>query len=228
MADFGTGARPVVQLGDDAPATPPQATEPEPVGSESAGLESLAPESGPRRTGGATLEFILRESEPAPPPPPRYSDEVERPPNANGAVAQFLPVGSTGPLAAPAGSVAGINGVSVTLIVADLERSRRFYRDIIGMDEVDSSAQTSVLAFGDAGVVLRQVSDMAPVDRRVMHLNLEVADVTRAYERLHARGVEFVHKPRVVAQGEQLELCSAMFRDPDGHAVTLMRWEIRR
>jgi catechol 2,3-dioxygenase-like lactoylglutathione lyase family enzyme len=76
--------------------------------------------------------------------------------------------------------------------------------------------------------VLRRVADMPPVDRRVVHLNLEVPDVYEAYDRLRAEGVEFVHRPRVVPQGEQLDLCSATFRDPDGHAIALTRWELRR
>jgi extradiol dioxygenase family protein len=68
---------------------------------------------------------------------------------------------------------------------------------------------------------------MAPVDRRVVHLNFEVDDVQVAYERLRARGVEFVHKPRVVNRGETLEQWSATFRDPDGHTIALTRWKIR-
>jgi catechol 2,3-dioxygenase-like lactoylglutathione lyase family enzyme len=152
------------------------------------------------------------------------ADELEPEPVLEGAVGQFLaatPRRRTAPLA-------GVNGVSVTLIVSDLQRSRRFYRDTLGLQELDSSPTTAVLATGDARVVLRRVADMPPVDRRVVHLNLEVADVYEAYERLRGQGVEFVHRPRVVPQGEQLELCSATFRDPDGHAIALTRWEIRR
>jgi catechol 2,3-dioxygenase-like lactoylglutathione lyase family enzyme len=125
-------------------------------------------------------------------------------------------------------SIAGVNGVSVTLIVSDLQRSRRFYREMLGLVEQDSSPTSTVLASGNARVVLRRVADMPPVDRRVVHLNLEVPDVYEAYERLRASGVEFSHRPRVVPQGEQLELCSATLRDPDGHAIALTRWEIRR
>lgn len=122
----------------------------------------------------------------------------------------------------------GVNGVSITLIVSDLERSRRFYRDTLGLTELDSGPAAVVLATGDARVVLRRVADMPPVDRRVVHLNLEVPDVYEAYERLREQGVDFVHRPRVVPQGEQLELCSATFRDPDGHAIALTKWELRR
>ena len=53
-------------------------------------------------------------------------------------------------------------------------------------------------------------------------------DIQGTYEELKGKGVEFVHKPRVVSQGEQLELWAATFRDPDGHAIALTRWELRR
>jgi catechol 2,3-dioxygenase-like lactoylglutathione lyase family enzyme len=119
------------------------------------------------------------------------------------------------------------NGVSVTLIVSDLARSCSFYRDTLGLQEIDTSRSSAVLAFGEARVILRQVTDMPPIDRRLVHLNLDVPDVQEAYDRMRERGVEFVHRPRVVQQGEHLELCSATFRDPDGHAIALTRWAVR-
>ncbi|UWP81664.1 VOC family protein [Dactylosporangium fulvum] len=151
-------------------------------------------------------------------------DQLEEQPLSEGAVAEFLATAPR-PQSMP---LNGVNGVSVTLIVSDLQRSRRFYRDTLGLTELDSGATSVVLATGDARVVLRRVADMPPVDRRVVHLNLEVPDVYEAYERLREQGVDFVHRPRVVPQGEQLELCSATFRDPDGHAIALTRWELRR
>ncbi|MEV0566410.1 VOC family protein [Dactylosporangium sp. NPDC050588] len=151
-------------------------------------------------------------------------DQLEEQPPSEGAVGQFL---ATEQRQQP-NPLDGVNGVSITLIVSDLERSRRFYRDTLGLTELDSGDTAAVLATGDARVVLRRVADMPPVDRRVVHLNLEVPDVYEAYERLREQGVDFVHRPRVVPQGEQLELCSATFRDPDGHAIALTRWELRR
>ncbi|MEV8516783.1 VOC family protein [Dactylosporangium sp. NPDC051484] len=151
-------------------------------------------------------------------------DQLEEQPLSEGAVAEFL---ATAPRQ-QAMPLDGVNGVSVTLIVSDLQRSRRFYRDTLGLTEVDSGETSVVLETGSARVVLRRVADMPPVDRRVVHLNLDVPDVYEAYERLREQGVDFVHRPRVVPQGEQLELCSATFRDPDGHAIALTRWELRR
>jgi catechol 2,3-dioxygenase-like lactoylglutathione lyase family enzyme len=151
-------------------------------------------------------------------------DQLEEPPLVDGAVGQFLAAAPQ----RPSMPLDGVNGVSITLIVSDLQRSRRFYRETLGLTELDSGPTSAVLATGDARVVLRRVADMPPVDRRVVHLNLEVPDVYEAYERLREQGVDFVHRPRVVPQGEQLELCSATFRDPDGHAIALTRWELRR
>ena len=122
----------------------------------------------------------------------------------------------------------GVYGVSVTLIVSDLHRSLEFYRDMVGLGEIDTGVASAVLASGDARIMLRQVADMPRVDRRVVHLNLEVDDVHAEYDRLKAAGVEFVHRPRIVSQGEHFEQWAATFRDPDGHAVTITRWEDRR
>ncbi len=70
--------------------------------------------------------------------------------------------------------------------------------------------------------------DIAPINRRLVHLNLEVADIQAAYDDLRGRGVTFVHRPRAVSRHEQLELWSAAFRDPDGHGIALTRWDLRQ
>ncbi|HKT04597.1 MAG TPA: VOC family protein, partial [Rugosimonospora sp.] len=123
---------------------------------------------------------------------------------------------------------ARVHGVGVTLFVSNLGRSVAFYRDLLGFQQVDVGPGSAVLESGDGRIVLRRVVDMAPVDRRLVYLLLEVPDVLAAYEDLRARGVEFVHRPRAVSRYEQLELWSAAFRDPDGHGIALTRWDIRQ
>jgi catechol 2,3-dioxygenase-like lactoylglutathione lyase family enzyme len=114
----------------------------------------------------------------------------------------------------------------VTVIVSDLRQSLTFYRDLLGLTEIDGGMGSAILVSGNARILLRQVADTRPVDRRVVHLNLEVDDVHEAYERLRREGVEFMHAPRVVNQGEQLEQWAATLRDPDGHAIALTHWEV--
>jgi catechol 2,3-dioxygenase-like lactoylglutathione lyase family enzyme len=120
-----------------------------------------------------------------------------------------------------------VQGVGVTLFVANLGRSVAFYRDLLGFRQVDMGLGSAVLESGDGRIVLRRVVDMAPVDRRLVHLLLEVPDVQAAYDELLLQGVEFVHRPRPVSRYEQLELWSAAFRDPDGHGIALTKWDIR-
>lgn len=146
--------------------------------------------------------------------------ETPEPPGADGDVDE---VAAAYPGARP-GRAGSLLGVGLTLLVADLERSIAFYRDILGFHQLDAGDGNAVLASGDTRLVLRAVRDVAPVNRRVMHINLEVGDVRAMYEALRARGVRFTYGPRMVNRGERLELWAAAFKDPDGHGVALAQW----
>lgn len=122
------------------------------------------------------------------------------------------------------GSTPAINGVGITMLVADLERSLAFYRDVLGFTEIDSGDGNAVLASGGVRVVLRAIRDIAPINRRLVHLNLEVDNLEAAYAELHEKGVRFTYAPRVVNRGERLELWAAAFRDPDGHGIAITQW----
>jgi resuscitation-promoting factor RpfA len=125
------------------------------------------------------------------------------------------------------GSGGTIHGVGITVLVRDLARSVAFYRDMLGFYEIDGGDGNAVLASGDTRVVLRAVHDVPPVNRRMVHLNLEVGDVHAVYEELKAKGVRFTYAPRPVNRGERLELWAAAFRDPDGHGIAITQWRGR-
>lgn len=130
------------------------------------------------------------------------------------------------PRARPA--VAGsIQGVGITLLVTDLDRSRAFYHDLLGFYEIDGGPGNFVLASGDTRLVLRTAQELTPVNRRHVHLNLEVGDVDAVYRELKVRGVKFTYAPRVVNHGERLELWAAAFKDPDGHGIAVIEWKAR-
>lgn len=122
-------------------------------------------------------------------------------------------------------SAGTIHGVGVTLIVTDLQRTIDFYRDKLGFHVLDRSASSAVLASGTTRLMVRCVPDMPRVDRRVVHLNLEVGDVEAVYAELLTKDVKFIHRPRPVARGEHMELWAAAFRDPDGHGIALIKWQ---
>ncbi|MEU2666112.1 VOC family protein [Micromonospora sp. NPDC007220] len=121
---------------------------------------------------------------------------------------------------------APIAGVGLTLLVTDLPRSLDFYRDL-GFAEVDRGSGNAVLSSGTTRLVLREVTEAAPISRRLVHVNLEVDDIGSAYERLRGTGVRFTYAPRVVNRGTKLEVWAAAFRDPDGHGIALTQWRER-
>lgn len=120
-----------------------------------------------------------------------------------------------------------IQNIAVTLFVTDLDRSIAFYRDMLGLTNIDHGPNGVVLDTGGGRIELRRVK-MAPVDRRVVHLLLEVPDVEAAYRELVGRGVSFIHRPRQVGQYEQMTLWSAALRDPDGHGIAITQWRPSR
>ncbi|WP_246568293.1 VOC family protein [Polymorphospora rubra] len=113
------------------------------------------------------------------------------------------------------------------MTVADLPRSVAFYRDMLGFHEIDGGDNNAVLASGNTRLVLWATPDVTPVNRRVTHLNLDVADVQAAYRQLRANGVRFTSEPRVVNRGARVEQWAAAFKDPDGHGIALTEWRDR-
>ena len=112
----------------------------------------------------------------------------------------------------------------MTVLVTDLDRSRWFYREVLGFHEIDAGGDTAVLASGDTRLVLRRIDQLSGGQARPVHLNLEVGDVEAMYAELVAKGAESAHSPMVVSRGEKLELWSAGLTDPDGHTVAISQW----
>ena len=115
------------------------------------------------------------------------------------------------------------------LVVSDIERSRTFYRDVLGAAVHREYGGTSVvLRFLDTWLLL--VTGGGPTDDKpdvtfappsdpttVGHeMTIRVPDCRAAYEVLRARGAEFLTPP--VDHGWETR---AFFRDPDGHLIEI-------
>jgi lactoylglutathione lyase len=118
-------------------------------------------------------------------------------------------------------------GLAVThlLIVRDVERSRRFYVDVLEAKTL-MEGPPSILRFYNTWLVLSteggptddkpDVVAVAPPDARTLTsaLNLRVADIYEVYTRWSARGAEFLTPPKV----HPSEIRCFM-KDPDGHLI---------
>jgi lactoylglutathione lyase len=115
------------------------------------------------------------------------------------------------------------------LVVGDLERSRAFYRDVLGAEVYREYGGTSVvLRFLETWLLLvtggeptqdkPDVTFAVPVDPgTVSHsISIRVPDCRAAYATLRARGAQFLTAP--VDYDWEVR---AFFRDPDGHLLEI-------
>jgi catechol 2,3-dioxygenase-like lactoylglutathione lyase family enzyme len=123
------------------------------------------------------------------------------------------------------------DGVELTqlLVVTDLERSTRFYRDVLGATLYRAYGGTSCV-FSFQGSWLLLVTGGGPTEDKptvtfappedpdtVSHqLTIRVPDCHRAYETLTTRGAVFLTPP--VDRGGEIR---CFFRDPDGHLLEI-------
>ncbi len=111
------------------------------------------------------------------------------------------------------------------LVVSDLERSRDWYRDVLGAELYrEYGGSSAVFTFQGAWLLLvtgggptedkPDVTFEAPSDStRVSHsMTIRVPNCYEAYEVLRARGAAFVTPPH--DWGGEVR---CFFRDPDGH-----------
>ena len=106
----------------------------------------------------------------------------------------------------------------IVLHVSDVERARKFYTDVLGMDVYRQNERQVFLHAGTQGVALFKKQGDSPLTtgNDMNHLALTVSD--GAYETLKA-GLES-HGVKVT--GRPGEDHCVYFQDPDGHRLQLM------
>ena len=119
--------------------------------------------------------------------------------------------------------------LTLLLVVADVDRARDFYTDVLGAELYREYGGTSaVLSFLDTWILLVTGGDPTPgkptvtftppddPDRVSHQLTIRVPDCRAAYDTLRARGAEFLAPP--VDRGGEVR---AFLRDPDGHLIEI-------
>jgi lactoylglutathione lyase len=115
--------------------------------------------------------------------------------------------------------------ITHVLIVADQDRSREFYRSLLGAqvllerDPVIMKVANTWLTLNTGGGPTDDkpgVSLGTPADpaRSSGFINVRVADIAKVYKEWSAKGAEFLTEPK--DRGREIR---AYVRDPDGHLI---------
>jgi catechol 2,3-dioxygenase-like lactoylglutathione lyase family enzyme len=126
-----------------------------------------------------------------------------------------------------AGRPAPSEGILLThfIVSADVERSRRFYTEVLGGKAV-VAGEPSVVALANGWIIInvgggptedKPTVTLAPPadhDRTSAFLNIRVADIAATYAEWSARGAEFLTPP--VEHATEIR---CYVRDPDGHLI---------
>ena len=111
------------------------------------------------------------------------------------------------------------------LVVADQERSREFYRSLLG-GQVLRDRDPVIMKVANSWLILNvgggptddkptvTLTTPADPDRTSAFLNIRVADIASIYREWTAKGAEFLTEPKV----HDREI-RAYVRDPDGHLI---------
>ena len=107
---------------------------------------------------------------------------------------------------------------AVILLVSDMKRSTRFYRDILGMELKEQSKDWT--EFSKRGTVLAlHPSKKKRIKRNnSMLVGFNVSDFDDVVNGLKKKKVKFYKKPREESFGKH-----AIIQDPDGHLISIVQ-----
>ena len=118
-------------------------------------------------------------------------------------------------------------GIALThfIVSDDVERSRRFYTDVLGGETV-LEGEPTIVALANGWVIINvgggptedkptvTLETPRELDRVSAFLNIRVADIEAIYRDWSARGAEFLTPPQ--DRGSEIR---CYLRDPDGHLI---------
>ena len=112
------------------------------------------------------------------------------------------------------------------VVSSDVDRSRRFYTQVLGGEAVLEGGEFSIVALANGWVTISvgggptddkptvTLGPPADPDHASSFLNIRVADIAATYKQWSARGAQFLTPP--IDRGGEIR---CYMRDPDGHLI---------
>ena len=109
----------------------------------------------------------------------------------------------------------------ICIIVHDLERATKFYRESLGMKHLFN---VPGMAFFDCGGIrlMLGLPEKPEFDHPASILYFKVEDIQKSFKTLSERGVRFEGAPHVIAKMSAYDLWLAFFRDSEKNFFSLM------
>jgi catechol 2,3-dioxygenase-like lactoylglutathione lyase family enzyme len=109
--------------------------------------------------------------------------------------------------------------VQVALTTRDMQRSREFYRDLLGLPLLFEAG--GMMFFQLPGLRLMIGTENTAGEPGGSILYFDAPDIDRLAPALEAKGVEFLGPAQTVQRTETHDLKLRAFRDPDGNVLQL-------
>jgi methylmalonyl-CoA/ethylmalonyl-CoA epimerase len=122
----------------------------------------------------------------------------------------------------PAGPAVHLDRIGqIAISVSDVERSKEFYGETLGMKHLFDAGPMAFYQCGEVRFMIGAGNEKTVAPGGTI-LYFRVEDIHAAHAALEEKDVYFMNEPHLVAKMPDHELWMAFLKDPDGYTIGLM------